>query len=134
MTLHLALLVALMVGPTFGRHLSLGMVLLIAGWLFCLRLSCISSADLERLFGTSMLDALHYARIPVKEACAIMQIDYTHFMLACKGQGGRHIAVAPLLRLPYRCWGFLLPELAFLAAKHGVNEIAEGLADVLRVS
>lgn len=131
---HSTVLYALTVRPTFGHHLTWTTILLIAGWLFCQKLAAMQTDDLEKLLGVAVLDALRFARLSVKEACALMGVDYFNFQAALKGEAGRRIALAPLLRLPLTFWVALLPELTYLATKQRVQDIAEELSHVRRVS
>lgn len=130
MTPHYAVALLLSGRPTFGQSPTVGLIVLLVVWLFCLRLSAVVTDDLERLLGVAVLDALRFARLSVKEGCALMRVDYFHFLAAIKGEKGRRIALAPLLRLPLAFWVALLPELTWLVTRQRVTEIAEELARV----
>jgi hypothetical protein len=92
-TMHLAFTLTTSVRPIFGHWtptvVSGIQIALGAAWIVAMRLSVMSTEELERLLGVAILDALDHARIPVKEAAAIMGCEVEHFRQAIRRDGQR---------------------------------------------
>lgn len=105
-------------------RLRLAQLAYLAGAFFLLKLSAVSTDDLERDLGQAVLDSLDRAQITVKEAAAIMRLDEANFRKQLRGEPSNHISLTRLLRLPYRFWLWLSPSLIYIVAKRNAEEIA----------
>jgi len=101
-----------------------GQLLYVVGACFLLKLSAVSTDELEKDLGQAVLDSLDRAQITVKEAAAIMHLDESNFRKQLRGEPSHHISLTRLLRLPYRFWLWLSPSLIYLVAKRNAEEIA----------
>jgi hypothetical protein len=104
--------------------MTVGQALYFVGACFALKLSAMTTDDLEKDLGQAVLDSLDRAQITVKEAAAIMHLDESNFRKQLRGEPSNHISLTRLLRLPYRFWLWLSPSLIYLVAKRNAEEIA----------
>jgi hypothetical protein len=134
MTTNLIAAVVLSGRPTFGQHLTLTQILVIAAWLFCQRLSVMTTDHLEHLLREAVADGFRRAHLTVEQAAAIMRMDYFNLQKALKGERGRAIPIDRLFRLPLTFWTSFLPDLVYLVAKKSLMDVVDGAQDVRRVS
>lgn len=113
--------------PTFGQHPTLLTIGIIVAWLFVLRLSVMTTDDLEAALCEAVADCLRRVSLSVEQAADLMQIDYFNLQKALKRERGRAIPLLALFRLPFLWWMYFLPELSYLVAKKHARECAEGL-------
>jgi hypothetical protein len=139
MTEHYALVVVASVKPIWGvaihnaPHLRVGMAILLAAWLFALRLSVSQSTeDMERLLGLAVMEGFDKAKLTVKEAAALMSWDESNLRKSLRGERGHHMNLTRLLRLPVQFWMWFLPVLTYLVMRQNVRDVAEDLRIIRR--
>lgn len=110
-----------------GGELSWSGVVLVAGWLFCQRLSIMATDDLEQVLGIAVLDALGAIHLTVKEAAPMMRVNEANLRSMLRGEGKYHLGMVHLLRLPFQFWFWFGPVLFALVAKQRLTSMAEDL-------
>lgn len=96
--------------------------------LVVMRLSCAQhDAELEKILGRAVLDALDATRLTVKEAAPLMHVDESNLRSMLRGESKYHIGIVHLARLPFSFWTVFGPALFFLLAKRNVTALAESM-------
>ncbi len=85
--------------------------------------------ELERLALRALLDALDDAHLCAKEVCALLNVSKGQWSEICSGQ--RHTpSHTRLLNLPWAFWQVYLPSLAWLLAKHKIEDLTRSTGRV----
>jgi hypothetical protein len=93
-------------------------------------LSAISFHEMSRLLGQAVEKALiDFDDMPVKEAAAIMGVDYSQFCKALRGEGYRLIALNHLVKLGPRFMAHLTRHLMWLTTEYRVAEFKQEVAE-----
>lgn len=93
-----------------------------------MRLSCVQpDAELEKILGRAVLDALDAIHLTVKEAAPLMKVDESNLRSMLRGEGKYKLGLVHIARLPFSFWTVFGPVLFFLLAKRNVTALAETL-------
>lgn len=83
-----------------------------------------TTEQMEKALGEAILGGLEHARLTVKEACVLMEMDEAQFRRGVRAEA--QVSLTRLMRLPFLSfWMFFLPNLAFLLARRNVTQVAE---------
>lgn len=98
-------------------------------WILGVKAMSFDSSTLDELLGDAVLAALMLAKITIKEAALVMEIDEAQFRRQLQGGVGKgsHLSLNRLIRLKFEFWVWFSPSLIYLVAKRNVREIAEDL-------
>jgi hypothetical protein len=125
-SLYVTALVFHYVKPFSGHGLAL-QVVIVVGWMLCMRFTVASTEELERMLGVAVLDALAFVRLTTKEAAALMRWDESNLRKALRGEPAHHISLNRLARLPVDFWMAFIPVLGYLVLRQNCRNIASDL-------
>lgn len=79
--------------------------------------------DSDQALGQAVADALHLARLTVKEAASLMATDESQLRKQLRGEPSHHVSLTRLCRLPMPFWLAFIPALTSLVMRRHLTEL-----------